>query len=169
MGTSISNEIELIRLTVIDYFTSDILIDSLVWPDVKMQSLNTRFSGVTWGQLNNARRSGECILGRDRARKAVYRFVGPETVVVAHGGDNDFNSLRWIHGLVVDTRLIDFIPAMKKRREEFEKLKLQKEKQKNEDLEKEKYYKEVGTKTAQSQEIERSTYSFIISQKVHSD
>ncbi|KAK4243848.1 hypothetical protein C7999DRAFT_35804 [Corynascus novoguineensis] len=42
MGTAFDEDSELIRLTLIDYFSGEILIDSLVYPDVPMKHFNTR-------------------------------------------------------------------------------------------------------------------------------
>ncbi|ERF77155.1 hypothetical protein EPUS_08459 [Endocarpon pusillum Z07020] len=107
MGTAKSGETELIRLTVVDFFTGEKLIDSLVRPDVPMAHYNTRYSGVTAAAMRNAENSASCIWGRDAAREQVWRFVGPETVVVMHGGSSDLSALRWIHSVVVDSHLLE--------------------------------------------------------------
>lgn len=107
MGYAANLDSELIRLTVIDYFTGDRLIDSLVWPSVKMKHYNTRYSGVSAGAMNQARRRGECIRGRDEARRQLLKFVSPETIIITHGGCNDLTALRWIHDKVVDSYLLD--------------------------------------------------------------
>ncbi|KAL2001762.1 hypothetical protein VTN02DRAFT_1286 [Thermoascus thermophilus] len=107
MGTSARGESELIRLTAVDYFTGETLVDSLVYPRVPMRHFNTRYSGVTRGMLEAARRSGTCLVGRDAARERLWRFVGPETIVVVHGGHSDFLALRWIHPRAVDTFLVE--------------------------------------------------------------
>lgn len=107
MGVAQSGESELIRVTAIDYFTGEVLVDSLVWPDVKMAHYNTRYSGVTASTLHEARRKGKCILGRDQARAAVCRFVGADTIVIGHSLNMDFTSLRWIHPVVIDTYIIE--------------------------------------------------------------
>ncbi|KAI9863077.1 MAG: hypothetical protein M1813_003897 [Trichoglossum hirsutum] len=106
MGTTQTGESELIRLTAVDFFTGAALVDSLIVPSVPMQHYNTRYSGVTAAMMREASRSGNCIRGRDAAREALWRFVGPETVVVVHGGENDMTALRWICGRVVDTFLL---------------------------------------------------------------
>ena len=41
------------------------------------------------------------------ARAEMWKFIGPDTVVVGHGSNNDFTSLRWIHPRIVDTYLIE--------------------------------------------------------------
>jgi RNA exonuclease 1 len=107
MGVAESGESELIRVSVVDYFSCEVLLDSLVWPNVSMGYYNTRFSGVSRHAMENARRTRSCIFGRDNARKAVCTFVGPDTVVVGHAAQNDLISLRWIHPSVVDTLVIE--------------------------------------------------------------
>lgn len=111
MGTAKSGDSELIRVTLIDYFSSTILVDSLVFPDVPMDHYNTRFSGVSFGQMEAARRQGKCLMGKKRAREAVWQYVGPNTVVVGHAAHNDLTAMRWMHPLVVDTYIIEFLRA----------------------------------------------------------
>ncbi|QPG93816.1 hypothetical protein C2857_002857 [Epichloe festucae Fl1] len=107
MGTASSGESELIRISVVDYFTGAVLLDKLVYPNVRMAHYNTRFSGVTRHAMEEARRRHNCLIGRDAARQALYKFVGPNTVVVGHATHGDLSCLRWIHRLVVDTLLIE--------------------------------------------------------------
>lgn len=108
MGTAISGDSELIRVTLIDYFSGAVLVNNIVEPDVPMQHLNTRFSGVSWEDVWKARREGSCLKGKKGARRALWRYVGPKTVVVGHGASNDLRALRWIHGLVVDSFVTEF-------------------------------------------------------------
>lgn len=121
MGTSVTNNPVLIRVTLVDYFTSEVLVDKLVWPDEPPLHYNTRFSGVTSGQMARAKSRGECLSGNAGAREAIWRFVGPETIVVAHSGQNDLSVMRWIHNNIVDTFLIESIPVVKLQREAREK------------------------------------------------
>jgi RNA exonuclease 1 len=118
MGTAIDIEQELIRVTVIDYFTGEKLVDSLVWPDIHMEHYNTRWSGVTRQAIKEARKKGECLLGGAAARKEVFKFVGPKTIVVGHDLKGDLSSLRWIHYKIVDTHVLE---SDKRKREEVEK------------------------------------------------
>ena len=53
--------------------------------------------------LYKAREAGQTILGRHAARRQLWEFVGPETIVVVHGGHQDLLSLRWLHYNVIDT------------------------------------------------------------------
>ncbi|KAF1837952.1 hypothetical protein BDW02DRAFT_542750 [Decorospora gaudefroyi] len=107
MGTAETGESELIRLSAIDYFTGEVLINNLVKTDQPLRHLNTRYSGVTWGQLNHALRNKRTLIGKAGARDALWRFVGPQTVIVGHGVNNDLRALRWIHTCVVDSYMVE--------------------------------------------------------------
>jgi RNA exonuclease 1 len=107
MGTAFNNDMELIRLTVIDYFSGETLIDSLVFPDVKIKDFSTRWSGVTRAKMWRSFRENKCIMGRDAARRAVFQYVGPSTIVVGHEAHCDLSSLRWIHPRVVDLHIVE--------------------------------------------------------------
>ncbi|EXJ58239.1 hypothetical protein A1O7_05664 [Cladophialophora yegresii CBS 114405] len=107
MGTSRAGESELIRLTAVDFFTRAVLIDNLVCPAVPMAHYNTRYSGVTAGNMRSAIRARTAIHGRDAALRGLLGHVGPQTVVVVHGGSSDLRALRWIHPHVVDTYILE--------------------------------------------------------------
>lgn len=117
MGVSITNDSVLIRLSVVDYFTSQVLVDSLVVPDEPILHYNTRFSGVNHAQMMQAQAAGTCLRGTAAARDAAWQFVGPDTIVVVHGGNNDFISMRWIHENIIDTMLVESLPVLKLQKE----------------------------------------------------
>lgn len=118
MGTAASGDTELIHVTLIDYFSEEILVDNLIEPDVPMQHLNTRYSGVSWADFKTARRRGTCLGGKAGARRAIWRYVGTDTIVVGHGASNDLRSLRWIHASMVDSLVIVEERAKKKEAQE---------------------------------------------------
>lgn len=107
MGTNDYGESELIRVSVVDYFSGAVLLDKLVFPDIRIRHWNTRFSGVSARDMHEARRARTCLFGRANARRAIWQFVSPETVVIGHAVHGDLASLRWIHGRVVDTFVIE--------------------------------------------------------------
>jgi len=106
-GTSKSLTPELIQLTLLDYFTGDTLIDKLVWPSVPMKDMNAARTGVHIEQMRSARAATNCFFGRDAAREEVWKFVGPDTIVVGHGLDSHLKLLRWIHTDIVDSFIIE--------------------------------------------------------------
>jgi RNA exonuclease 1 len=107
MGTAGSGDSELIRVTLLDYFSGQVLVDNLVQPDVPMLHFNTRYSGVRRIDIDIARRTGTCFYGRDSARDAILKFVGPSTLVVGHSAQHDLTALRWIHPNVIDTYILE--------------------------------------------------------------
>ncbi|KAH3999427.1 hypothetical protein HBI25_123240 [Parastagonospora nodorum] len=127
MGQAANGDSELIRITLIDYFSEDVLIDNLVEPEVEMAHLNTRYSGVTWGDIKKARRDKTILRGKAAARKAIWRYVGPHTAVVGHGLVNDLRSLRWFHDVIVDSFITEF-GRVKLKEEEEARLKAEEEK-----------------------------------------
>lgn len=127
MGTAVSGDSELIRITVIDYFTSAILLNSFVEPDVPMSHLNTKYSGVTWADIRNAKRHRRCLMGTRAARRALWQFVDPQTVVIGHGASSDLRALRWIHEAVVDSASVEASRMKKKEEEETAAKKKQQE------------------------------------------
>jgi len=107
MGTARSGDSELIRLSAIDYLTGEVLINNLVKPDQPMQHLNTKWSGVTWDQMNEAVREKTTLKGKTGARKLLWKFVGPDTILVGHSVHNDLKALKWIHTKVVDSYVVE--------------------------------------------------------------
>ncbi|KAK3401347.1 hypothetical protein B0T20DRAFT_491872 [Sordaria brevicollis] len=124
MGLTTTLDSELIRLSLIDFFTGQILLDSLVLPTVPMQHMNTKYSGVTRSDLTNAVATKTCIMGGfEAARREVWKFVGPDTVVVGHSVGNDLGVLRMIHPRVVDSLIIEEGVRREKKEEEEREVK----------------------------------------------
>lgn len=107
MGIACTGESELIRVSLIDYFSGEVLLDSLVYPTIPMLHFSTKYSGVTRGMIEHARQRGHCIRGRDQARQLLWRYINSETLVVLHGGKGDLLALRWIHPAVIDTYMVE--------------------------------------------------------------
>ncbi|KAJ5231862.1 uncharacterized protein N7469_006450 [Penicillium citrinum] len=115
-GVTKTGDPELVRVSMIDFFTGKILINSVVFPKADMLHLNTRWSGVAWSMLYHARKTHTILEGRDHARREVWKFVGPETMVIVHsGGRKALEELRWIHKQVIDTEELE---SRRKKREQ---------------------------------------------------
>ncbi|TQS34600.1 hypothetical protein Golomagni_05010 [Golovinomyces magnicellulatus] len=116
MGTNVNGESELLRISAIDYFTSEVLLNILVYPDEEIGDYHTRYSGVSHRQMQNAFHKRQCLLGRKAAREAMWKFVGPQTILIGHSANNDLSALRWIHTCVIDTMLVDLLIFNEQRR-----------------------------------------------------
>ncbi|KAK6538469.1 hypothetical protein TWF694_010052 [Orbilia ellipsospora] len=107
MATNRFNQPELIKLTLIDMFTKEVLIDSLVKPQAKIKNMLTSIHGISFKDISAAVSASTAVPGRDAAREKLFEFIGPETMVFVHGGTNDFLCLRWVHPTIVDTQEVE--------------------------------------------------------------
>lgn len=60
-----------------------------------------RFSGVSKEQLEQPG-----VKSLPEVRRDIARFVGPDTIIIGHGLENDLNAMRLLHSTVVDTALL---------------------------------------------------------------
>ncbi|ODN84063.1 hypothetical protein L202_00085 [Cryptococcus amylolentus CBS 6039] len=88
--------LSLARVTIIDT-AEKVLLDEFVKPTQKVIDYNTKFSGITKTNLDGA------TLDVEGARAAVCKFIGPETIIIGHGLENDLRALRLFHDRLVDT------------------------------------------------------------------
>ncbi|KAF8536970.1 hypothetical protein BDD12DRAFT_888772 [Trichophaea hybrida] len=105
MGGTHFSRSELILLTVIDFFTAEVLINNYVRPSVQILDWRTEYSGVTEAHMNQAIAEGECIDGWRAARDLLCTFIDTDTILMGHALNNDLDQLRLIHFRVVDSAL----------------------------------------------------------------
>lgn len=91
--------ISVTRITLVDE-TGDVVFDELIrCPDgVSMIDLNTQFSGI-----HAEAYEAEAIFDLDTARRALAQYIGPQTILIGHGLENDLHAIRLVHTNVVDT------------------------------------------------------------------
>jgi hypothetical protein len=106
LGTSWAGDDELIGLTLLDYFSGEVLLHQLVLPEAPMLSFNTPRTGILDEDMAEAKKDGTGLAGRSGARDALFRFVGCRTVIVGHALHASLAALRVTHALVVDTALL---------------------------------------------------------------
>lgn len=99
-------KLELIQVCVIDFFSGRILLCSVVEPPTPLLHLNTKYSGVTASFFAGAVREGDVISSRRDVREKIWEYVDDQTVIVGHDLRNDFEKLRIIHEMVLDTSLL---------------------------------------------------------------
>ncbi|KAK4683784.1 RNA exonuclease, partial [Tremellales sp. Uapishka_1] len=87
------------RVTIVDD-NGATLLDELVRQSVPVLDVNTRFSGITLPQLDDA------VMDLDAVRSAACAFIGPHTIMVGHGLENDLRALRLLHTNVIDTAVL---------------------------------------------------------------
>ncbi|CAH6719360.1 RNA exonuclease 3 [[Candida] jaroonii] len=89
---------ELLRITAVDFFTGEEVLDVLVKPIGEVIDLNSRWSGIE-SIKDEALEFNESI-------KLLNDIMDSETVLIGHGLENDLNSMRLIHNRIVDTAIL---------------------------------------------------------------
>lgn len=89
---------ELLRVTAMDFFSGEEVLDILVRPKGKVLDLNTRWSGVA--EIKEEALSFEDLI------TLLSQIVDANTVMVGHGLENDMNAMRLIHDKIVDTAVL---------------------------------------------------------------
>lgn len=118
---------ELIRLTAVSWPQNKEVLDVLVQPLGEVIDYNTRFSGVSQEHFSKALPFGAKKAEPDdsssengdlnpdslrvadspmTARKLLFDLLTPETPLIGHAIDNDLNTCRIIHPIIVDTVLL---------------------------------------------------------------
>ncbi|WVF70973.1 hypothetical protein IAT40_005769 [Kwoniella sp. CBS 6097] len=87
------------RVTIVDE-DGGVLLDELVRQNAAILDVNTRFSGISPDQLESA------VMDLPAIRTAACMFIGPETIIVGHGLENDLRALRLLHDKVIDTAVV---------------------------------------------------------------
>lgn len=87
------------RATLVDE-AGDVVLDELVRlpPGVAMVDYNTQFSGIQPDDYE-----ANAVLDLDGVRRTLAQYIGPNTILVGHGLENDLHALRLVHTTLVDT------------------------------------------------------------------
>lgn len=89
---------ELLRVTAMDFFTGEEVLDVLVKPIGEVVDLNSRWSGISEIKPD--------ALTFDELIALLGEIMDPNTILIGHGLENDLNSMRLIHSKVVDTAIL---------------------------------------------------------------
>ncbi|XP_059192195.1 RNA exonuclease 1 homolog isoform X2 [Centropristis striata] len=91
--------LELSRVTVVNS-NLQVVYDTFVRPDNEVIDYNTRFSGI----------SEEDVKGHHTSLKEVQEtllsFINADTILIGHGPETNFCTLKLLHGTVVDTSVV---------------------------------------------------------------
>ncbi|KAK9366462.1 hypothetical protein V1509DRAFT_629978 [Lipomyces kononenkoae] len=91
---------EMIRLTILEFPSNNVLYDTLVKPIGDVIDLNTQYSGVT-----SVDEPG--IPSFDAAMtKVLNDYIGADTILIGHGLENDLAVMRLFHLKVIDTSIL---------------------------------------------------------------
>ena len=100
------NESELARLSAVDYFSGETLIDRFIHPADTVRDWRTRYSGVSARIFAQAKATGEIFCGWEAARAALFEFVDADTILIGHTLVQDLKVLRLKHERIIDISIL---------------------------------------------------------------
>lgn len=89
---------ELLRVSAIDFFSGEEILDVFVKPKGEVIDLNTKWSGIL--KIDETALTFEdliCLLGE---------IMDMNTILIGHGLENDLNAMRIIHEKIIDTAIL---------------------------------------------------------------
>lgn len=97
---------EVVIVSMVDYVTKRVLLDTFVQPKHRVSNWATQCHGVTAAILNNARRAGKVLSGWEAARHEIWKFIDSDTVIIGHAVKNDLDVLGMVHHKIVDSAIL---------------------------------------------------------------
>ncbi|CAD7000409.1 putative exonuclease GOR [Ceratitis capitata] len=92
--------LEVARVTVVDW-NGQLIYDHFVQPIGAVVDYNTRFSGITAGDLS--RKENKYLKSLTEVQKDLLKLITADTILIGHGLENDLSVLRMVHKRIVDT------------------------------------------------------------------
>lgn len=92
---------ELARLTVVDFFSEAVVMDTFVKPRFPVLDYNTRFSGITADNLGN-----EAAISFEQLKYQLSTLISPATILIGHSLENDLRVLELFHDRIIDTAIL---------------------------------------------------------------
>ncbi|KAI8958091.1 ribonuclease H-like domain-containing protein [Daldinia sp. FL1419] len=97
---------ELARICVMDLFTREVLIDSLVLPTQNVTDWRTKYSGITRAMITQAKARGNALDGWPAARSKLFEIADADTILIGHSLNHDLQVIHIIHHKVVDSAIV---------------------------------------------------------------
>ncbi|KAK0704495.1 ribonuclease H-like domain-containing protein [Lasiosphaeris hirsuta] len=107
---------EVVALSVIDFFTGEVIINSLVKPQRPVDDWRSAITGVTPAILSASVARGKALQGREGVRAQLWQHVDENTVLVGHSLSSDLKTLRVLHTKIVDSAILTAEPVFGKTR-----------------------------------------------------
>lgn len=90
----------LTRIAIIDW-DGNVVLDEFIKPERPITDYLTPYSGITPAMLENVSTSLQ-----DIQKKLVEEILTPETILIGHSLESDFNALQLTHPYIIDTSLL---------------------------------------------------------------
>jgi DNA polymerase III epsilon subunit-like protein len=106
IGVGDNNDSEVARISVIDYLTGEILIDTLVQPLQRVTNWRTKYSGISKKIMATAINQGKVLQGWPGARASLFNHIDANTVIVGQALNHDLIALGIQHQRIVDSAIL---------------------------------------------------------------
>ena len=97
---------EVVRITAIDFYSGERLLDELVRPAGRVVDWGSTMTGVSADTMSRAIEERDCFNGWQQARDALWSIVDEDTFLVGHSLQFDLEALGIIHLRVVDCSIL---------------------------------------------------------------
>lgn len=97
---------EIVSICVVDFFTKEILVNSLVKPGEFIIQWRSDIHGVTPATMSIAVARQQALDGWKAAREELWKHANEHTVLVGQSLHNDLKALRVVHTKIVDTAIV---------------------------------------------------------------
>ncbi|KAG4261754.1 hypothetical protein FPRO03_11223 [Fusarium proliferatum] len=97
---------EVISICVIDFFTGEVLVNSLVKPHEPIIDWRTKIHGIRPATLAIAVSQGQVLRGWQAAREELFKHINTETIIVGQSLQQDLKRLRVSHEKIFDTAIL---------------------------------------------------------------
>ncbi|KAJ8128689.1 hypothetical protein O1611_g4945 [Lasiodiplodia mahajangana] len=99
---------DLVRISVIDFFKGDIVLNNLVQPIGRVKDWRSSVSGVDYAllQATKAKLNETVLKGWPEARQKLFAIADANTIFLGHSLPNDMKILRIVADRVVDSQVL---------------------------------------------------------------
>jgi DNA polymerase III epsilon subunit-like protein len=97
---------ELVSICIVDFFSGEILLNSLVKPRQQITDWRTKIHGIGPAKMSIAVARKEALDGWETAREELFNLANADTVIVGQSLHHDLKVLRVVHARVLDTAIL---------------------------------------------------------------
>lgn len=97
---------EIISICVIDFFSGQVLVNSLVKPNEPITDWRTKVHGISPATVSIAVSQGRVLRGWEATREELFKHINTDTVLVGHSLHHDLKRLRISHDKILDTAIL---------------------------------------------------------------
>ncbi|VTT70937.1 unnamed protein product [Fusarium fujikuroi] len=97
---------EILSISVVDFFSGEVLVYSLVEPQEPIVDWRTHIHGIGPESLSMAMSQGRVLPGWAAARQQLFKHINTETVIVGQSLQHDLKWLRVSHVRIFDTAIV---------------------------------------------------------------